>query len=100
MIQYKVITFLMFLAAMLCGCQKSQVSQRLDLAEAIMEERPDSALAILREIDGSALRGEPQARHALLLSQALDRNRVFVPPRTETRNGYTRPSILGFRRNP
>ncbi|MBD5352984.1 MAG: hypothetical protein HDR86_09205, partial [Bacteroides sp.] len=51
MIQYKVITFLMILAAMLCGCQKSQVSQQLDRAEAIMEERPDSALAILREVD-------------------------------------------------
>ncbi|MDE6427760.1 MAG: hypothetical protein K2K59_02275 [Muribaculaceae bacterium] len=76
MIQYKVITFLMFLAAMLCGCQKSQVSQQLDRAETIMEERPDSALAILREIDGSALSGEPQARHALLLSQALDKNYI------------------------
>ncbi|MBD5282406.1 MAG: hypothetical protein HDR87_00205 [Bacteroides sp.] len=76
MIQYKVITFLMFLAAMLCGCQKSQVGQQLDLAETIMEERPDSALAILREIDGSALSGEPQARHALLLSQAYDKNYI------------------------
>ncbi|MBD5361015.1 MAG: hypothetical protein HDR87_09970 [Bacteroides sp.] len=78
MIQYKVVTFLMFLAAMLCGCQKSQVSQQLDLAEAMMEERPDSALAILREIDGSALSGEPQARHALLLSQAYGKNKIFV----------------------
>ncbi|MDE6262090.1 MAG: hypothetical protein K2M09_02150, partial [Muribaculaceae bacterium] len=67
------------LAAMvlfMVGCTDSRVSEELIMAETIMEERPDSALAILREIDGSALSGESQARHALLLSQAYDKNYI------------------------
>ncbi|MBD5238836.1 MAG: tetratricopeptide repeat protein [Bacteroidales bacterium] len=67
------------LAAMvlfMVGCTDSRVSEELIMAEAMMEERPDSALAILREIDGSALSGESQARHALLLSQAYDKNYI------------------------
>lgn len=68
---------LIILTACLCyGCQRSPVNQQLDLAEAIMEEYPDSALTILQQIDGSTLRGEPQARHALLLSQAYDKNYI------------------------
>ena len=68
--------FLIFIAYLLWGCRNSHVNQQLDLAEAVMEERPDSALDILRHIDGYSLRGEPQARHALLLSQAYDKNYI------------------------
>lgn len=76
MMQNKVIVFLMFVTALLWGCHDSQVKQQLDLAEDVMEEHPDSALDILQQIDGSSLRGEPQACHALLLSQAYDKNYI------------------------
>lgn len=60
----------------LCGCRHDTVRTTLDAAESLMEEHPDSALALLQPIDGSQLRGETQARHALLLSQAYDKNYI------------------------
>ena len=57
---------LVLIASLACGCRQSQVNQQLDRAEAIIDERPDSALDILQQIDGSSLRGGPQARHKLL----------------------------------
>lgn len=67
---------IILVAAMVCGCAKSPAERQLDHAEAIMEEQPDSALTLLQQIDGTVLRGEPQARHALLLSQAYDKNYI------------------------
>lgn len=61
---------------MLCSCHRDPVWQSLDVAESIMEEDPDSALVLLTDIDGSTLTGETQARHALLLSQAYDKNYI------------------------
>ena len=47
----------------------------LDRAEAVMEEYPDSALALLDSLDRSRLTTrEARARHSLLYSQALDKN--------------------------
>jgi len=43
-----------------------------------MEERPDSALSLLSVIDGIRLTDEAKARHALLLSQAYDKNYIDV----------------------
>lgn len=63
---------------MLCSCHRNRVWQTLDVAESIMDDRPDSALALLSAVDGNALRGETQARHALLLSQAYDKNYIDV----------------------
>lgn len=73
---YRIYLLLIFVGAMICGCGKSPVERELDRAEAIIEERPDSALTLLQQIDGAALRGESQARHALLLSQAYDKNYI------------------------
>lgn len=72
--QLRIPLLFLFIAAILCGCQKSEVSNRLDHAESIMEERPDSALTILKKIDSKTLYGKTKARHALLLSMALDKN--------------------------
>lgn len=58
----------------LCGCRQNSVDRDLDVAEAIMEERPDSAMALLSDIVGPELRGERRARHALLVSQAYHKN--------------------------
>lgn len=54
----------------------------MDRAEALIDSLPDSALTILRAIDPATLAtpftDEPRARHALLLSQALDKNGIDV----------------------
>ena len=57
-----------------CG-QHSKHWETLTQVEAFMEERPDSALAILQGIEVGELSGkEEKAKHALLLSMALDKN--------------------------
>lgn len=59
-----------------CG-SSSAVEDRLNLAEELMEECPDSVLHILNCIDGSELRGNQiRARYALLKSMALDKNYI------------------------
>ncbi len=63
-------------AILLCSCHRNPVWQSLDVAEELMEEHPDSALTILSGVDGKRLTGETQARHALLLSQAYDKNYI------------------------
>lgn len=60
------------------GCSHAPEEVELNRAEAVIEQHPDSALAILQAIDGSALKGELRARHALLLSQALDKNYIDI----------------------
>ncbi|MDE6535905.1 MAG: hypothetical protein K2K82_07865 [Muribaculaceae bacterium] len=72
--QPKALLLIILIAALMAGCRKSPVNEQLDRAEALMEQRPDSALAIVEKIDGKTLRGETQARHALLLTQARHRN--------------------------
>ncbi len=50
---------------------------RLDLAESLMESRPDSALGILRDISPSDIKSNSRkARLALLTSMALDKNYI------------------------
>lgn len=71
---------LLFLAilAVACGGPK-HIRQQLDRAEMLMNEHPDSALKILGPMDRQALETpETKARHALLLSQALDKNYIDV----------------------
>lgn len=72
------ILIILSLLLLTLGCANSRVNSRLDAAESLMEQHPDSALTILQAIDGSTLRGESRARHALLLSQALDKNYIDV----------------------
>ena len=50
---------------------------KLDMAESLMNARPDSALAVLESIPASDIKGkETSARYALLMSQALDKNYI------------------------
>lgn len=68
------LTALLLLCAMGCG-NHTAVKGVLDSAEAIMNERPDSALVLLENIDSTAVRGRATAaRYSLLLSMALDKN--------------------------
>ena len=49
----------------------------LDTADSLMEQRPDSALALLRRIDTLRLSAQhDRARYAMLLSMALDKNYI------------------------
>lgn len=62
------------------SCQRnSTVELRLNHAEELMSEHPDSAWHILESIDRKALDSRRiRARHALLSSQALDKNYIDV----------------------
>lgn len=72
--------FVIVMALLAIGCEQSRtITQGLDKASAIMNEQPDSARAILANMDRSALKRRAlRARHALLYSQALDKCYVDV----------------------
>lgn len=63
---------------LLCSCHRDPVWQTLDVAESMMDEHPDSALTSLTDIEDRTLKGEEQARYALLLSQAYHKNYIDV----------------------
>lgn len=67
-------------AIILYSCTATrQTDYELQRAESLMFQHPDSSLAILQGMGGSSLRSDAQrARHALLLSQAMDRNGITV----------------------
>ena len=67
--------FILLFAVLTFGCgQSKHIRQSLDRASSIMNEQPDSARAILANMERSALKSRSlRARHALLYSQALDK---------------------------
>ncbi len=69
-----IVTLLAGLALLMAGCRHTP-DPRLARAEALMDERPDSALAILDSVVPSSLRGGgDRALHAMLLTMARDKN--------------------------
>ena len=72
----------LFLAILLClqlgSCRQStDTASVLVEAETLMDERPDSALTLLKSIPSpEQLTGLAQARYSLLYSQALDKNYI------------------------
>ncbi|MGN0213730.1 MAG: hypothetical protein ACI4AH_02845 [Muribaculaceae bacterium] len=73
----KLVLFLSLLFFVSCG--NSEISDTLSQAESVMDEQPDSALALLKQIDGKQISSDSQnARYALLYSQALDKNYIDV----------------------
>ena len=59
------------------GARKSETFRVLEDVDSYIEARPDSALATLQGIDKSELTSkELEAKYALLLSQALDKNYI------------------------
>lgn len=77
---HRILPLLFAAAMMLAGCARHSAEwQRLVMADAVMEERPDSALAILTAIDPAALASpEENARYALLLTQAQVKNGYII----------------------
>ena len=70
--------YLALLAALcLTACTRPADVPELDTADSLMEQRPDSALALLRRIDTLRLSAQhDRARYAMLLSMALDKNYI------------------------
>ena len=67
-----------FITGSVFSCtDNSEAEKRLTSAEALMNQHPDSALAILQGIGRSSLSSDNgKARYALLMSQALDKNYI------------------------
>ncbi|MBO5074366.1 MAG: hypothetical protein J6C35_03530 [Bacteroidales bacterium] len=69
-----IIVIILALCLASCG-QHSKHWETLTQVESFMEERPDSVLAVLQGIEiGDLSSKEEKAKHALLLSMALDKN--------------------------
>lgn len=91
---YIIIAILTVLCMFSCS-DDTAVMSGLDLAESMMEERPGTALAILDTMDRSQLKNrESVARHALLYSQALDRNYIDM-----TTDSIIRPAVEYYSRH-
>lgn len=75
-------TLILILIACLCllpsSCRQStETASVLAEAETLMNEKPDSALTLLKSIPApEKLTGQAQARYALLYSKALDKNYI------------------------
>ena len=68
---------LLLLACFIVSCSNNKQQETLNRAETLMEAHPDSALALLNGIEKSELGSkEEQARYALLMSMALDKNYI------------------------
>ena len=66
-----------FMALCLTACTRLVAVPELDTADSLMEQRPDSALTLLRRIDTLRLSAQhDRARYAMLLSMALDKNYI------------------------
>ena len=72
----KRLLFILVFAATFVACERhSEHWATITEMETIIEERPDSVLNVLQSIDTDELIGdEERAKHALLLSMALDKN--------------------------
>ena len=71
-----IITIILALCLGSCG-QHSRHWETLAQIESYIEERPDSALNVLQGMDKGELSGmEEKAKHALLLSMAMDKNYI------------------------
>lgn len=69
--------FFLILLAGLASCTGREVMVRLSGIESYINERPDSVLAAIRDIDTTALRGKAvKAKYSLLHAMALDKNYI------------------------
>ena len=59
------------------SCSEKEYTQRLDVVESVINERPDSALAIIKLMDTLSLKSSAiKARYSLLHAMALDKNYI------------------------
>lgn len=87
-------TAVLLLLAVSCADDAAVMSE-LDAAESVMEDSPETALAILDTMQRSRLVSrEAIARHALLYSQALDKNYIDM-----TTDSIIRPAVGYYSRH-
>lgn len=73
----KLISFILLVLLLQTGCGPDRTRDLFQDAETLMASAPDSALRLVESIDPAALRTRAlRARHALLRSQALDKNGI------------------------
>ena len=74
--RYSILSTVILLIAFSC---QSHIHRELDNAESLLQQKPDSALSFLRHINSSQLKTKrANARYALLMSAALDKNYIDV----------------------
>lgn len=63
-----------------CGCSRhgSETDKVLNSADNLMQVYPDSALKMLRQLEGSSLNASDKARYALLLTKAQTKSNEFI----------------------
>jgi len=75
LLQLSLLALIILLASSCQTSEKKRVRLALDKAEKLMWTHPDSALATLQAIEPVPKHGETKARYALLLTQAIYRNK-------------------------
>lgn len=76
-ISHILLLILLSVSCCMTSCSDHKRQRVLDRAESLMETHPDSALILLEEIDKRELGSKKeQARYALLMSMALDKNYI------------------------
>ncbi len=77
-IKFLITGMTLFCGLILCvSCGKDLSQKRFSDIESILDSRPDSALALIRQIDTSSLRGKAaKAKFSLLHAAALDKNYI------------------------
>lgn len=84
----------LLLLAVSCADDAAVMSE-LDAAESVMEDSPETALALLDTMQRSRLVSrKAAARHALLYSQALDKNYIDM-----TTDSIIRPAVEYYSRH-
>ena len=81
-----VLLTMLSLVIVLTGCRESRTRRTLRLAEAVMEESPDSSYRLLSElrIDSTSDKSD-RALYALLLTQAMHKTDILVPANMQAR---------------
>lgn len=72
-----VLVMVLFTGIIFSCTENSELEKQFISAESLMNNHPDSALAVLRKINRSSLSSDKmKAKYALLMSQALDKNYI------------------------
>jgi len=81
--------FLPIILILFSSCVSNRTREALNRAESVVNEAPDSALAIVKAIDRDELKTRSsQARHALLLTRAQDKCRQIIKEDSTIRIAY------------
>lgn len=73
----RLITILLSISILFVSCGNRQTKALLQDVESYIQERPDSALRVLRKVDSLTLNTKPlRARYSVLFAMALDKNYI------------------------